>query len=154
MDTRYVMKGQTSATGVGLDIGGIYVISDVITAGIMVQDIGSYLDWKTGHKDQLPVNVRFGANYKILGGKLILSIDNEYISRRGENKVHIGTEYNVVERLSLRLGLNEKYFSGGMGMKYAISKKVLMKMDYAFSADKFTESEEGYNHRISLVASF
>jgi len=93
-------------------------------------------------EDKLPLIVRFGISNRFLKDKLLLSFDLEK-NLKAQPTWCVGTEYNIVNFLALRLGFTgETGFresNAGFGIKY---KDYLV--DYAFAIH-----DMGFLHRIS-----
>ncbi|MBI5836245.1 MAG: hypothetical protein HZB25_03265 [Candidatus Eisenbacteria bacterium] len=130
--------------GVGLDAGVQFKVSDMLTLGGVLQDMGG----KVGG-DRLPVNLRIGAGLYPME-RLRFAMDVE----RTENSatvLHGGGEYGVKfgddAMAFLRAGVNDSKFNAGLGVK--VSK---LQADYAFTGEK--ESGFGNAHRVSLNVHF
>ena len=130
--------------GVGLDAGVQFKVSDMVTLGGVLQDMGG----KVGG-DRLPVNLRIGAGIFPVD-RLRFALDIE----RTENAatvMHAGGEYGVKfgddAMAFLRAGVNDSKFNAGLGVK--VSK---LQADYAFTGEK--EAGFGNAHRVSLNVHF
>jgi hypothetical protein len=152
--------GKKSGEGWGLDAAVLTNPTENIYLGLIIQDIGSYLKWDTGHSDKLPLDIRGGLCVKLLDKKLNLCADIEKIDERDNVKAHLGAEYLMGDRFAIRAGLNSKDPTAGCSLNLPISGAVLG-LHYAFSPDTFTafDGDEGfagdkYNHRVSLAISF
>jgi hypothetical protein len=140
----YFQNQISNRTGVGLDAGVQFKVSDMITLGGVAQDIGG----KVGG-DRLPVNLRIGAGI-FPADRLHFALDVE----RTENQAtvfHGGGEYGVKfgedATAFLRAGVNDTKMNVGLGVK--VSK---LQADYAFTGEK--ESGFGNAHRVSLNVHF
>ncbi len=131
------------------DLGFIANITESMSAGLAIQDIGS----STG-EDNTPLSVKFGASYNFVLSKefsiLICGDINKPVDTKNPDyKVwfsNLGTEIKFFEMLFLRggykIGNSDESFSAGAG--FAIPD--LFSIDYAFSPHR----ELGDSHRISL----
>ncbi len=153
-------SGKSSGKGWGLDAAVLTNPTENIYAGLIIQDIGSYLKWDTGHSDKLPLDIRAGLAVKLLDKRLNLCIDAEKIEERDNVKAHLGAEYLIGDRFALRAGLNSKDPTFGCSLNLPFSGAKLG-LHYAFSPDTFTAFDEDlgfagdkYNHRVSLAISF
>ena len=148
-------SGKKSGEGWGLDAGVLANISNNLCAGLIIQDIRSYLKWDTGHSDNLPLDIRAGLSVKLLDKKLNLCVDIEKIEERNNVKAHLGAEYLISDRFAIRAGLNSKDPTAGCSLNLPLSGAELG-LHYAFSPDTFTAFDEvdEYNHRVSLTISF
>jgi len=131
-------------TGWGGDIGTIFsydLESPVKRVGVsfVVQNIGASVKWNTdsGHKDNVPLNVRLGSAVE---GELVpvtLAVDLEK-KQHQDVRVHAGAEYTW-QVLSLRVGLNQTKFSGGVGIAISLEPLEFI-VDYAFTTDDVSEN--------------
>ena len=152
--------GKKSGEGWGLDAAVLTNPANNVYIGLIIQDIGSYLKWDTGHSDKLPVDIRAGLCVKLLDKKLNLCADIEKIEERDNVKAHLGAEYLIGERFAIRAGLNSKDPTAGCSLNLPISSANLG-LHYAFSPDTFTAFDKDigfagdkYNHRVSLSIGF
>ncbi|MCJ7508130.1 MAG: PorV/PorQ family protein [candidate division Zixibacteria bacterium] len=136
------------ASGLGFDIGGIYILNDKFQFGTAILNIGPEMKFEE-EKFSLPLIYKLGVAYKTsekhLKGDIILAMD---LVKPKDNdlKLHSGLEYNYNKILFLRMGYqsgyDDKSFSFGMGLGYE-----RYKVDYAFVP---FSSDLGNTHRISL----
>jgi hypothetical protein len=150
----------SSASGFGFDVGGIcspFVgsgnpMTENLKFGVAILDLGSKIKFKED-KYPLPTQYKAGVSYllekKEWQSDITLNID-VVKPRDDDTKLHLGTEYELYQILSLRLGYqfgySEKNISFGMGVRY---KKYAI--DYAFVPYK---SDLGDVHCITLKAEF
>jgi hypothetical protein len=135
-------------SGLGFDIGGVYVLNDKLQFGTAILNLGPKMKFKE-EKFSLPLVYRLGAAYKTserqLNGDILLGLDL-IKPRDSDLKLHSGIEYNYDKILSLRIGYqsgyDDKSFSFGMGLGYE-----RYGIDYAFVP---FSSDLGNTHRISL----
>ncbi|MEW6618480.1 MAG: PorV/PorQ family protein [bacterium] len=152
-------KGRSKASGLGLDIGALYDISDKFKAGLMLQDVRSYLKWETDHTDRLPIAVKLGVSGKFFGNKLIIATDLSQVEDNHKTKIYAGLEYWMKENLGIRAGVFDSYVTGGLGFIFP-AKTINLQLDYSFGPDRFSDfkdnisGSERYNHRFSLSAKF
>ncbi|MBU2462359.1 PorV/PorQ family protein [bacterium] len=153
-------SGKKSGEGWGLDIACLTNPANNVYAGLIIQDIGSYLKWDTGHTDKLPLDIRAGLCVKLLDKKLNLCADIEKIEERDNVKAHLGAEYLIGDRFAIRAGLNSKDPTAGCSLNLPFSGAELG-LHYAFSPDTFTafDDDKGftgdkYSHRVSLTIGF
>ena len=138
-----------SAHGYGFDLGLQAILTDVISAGIVLQDIGSFLKWNTEskHKDKLPLNLKLGLGIMPPTVPMQLTFDLEKNARQAV-RYHLGTEYWFPEILGIRAGYNTGNIVAGFSVKKLIATYHLQ-LDYSFSTDRIG----GLIHRISLLLS-
>jgi opacity protein-like surface antigen len=139
-----------SETGFGLDAGGLFNVTDNVTAGLMIRDIGShYNDF------DVPLNWRFGTAVHAMDGALTVGIDVDKSQSLNRFDIHLGGEYGLEFRPGyhtfFRAGLNgvrDQAFTAGLGIRVPY-----VQFDYTY----VTENDEevlGNNHRISVTARF
>ena len=143
------VMGETE-TGFGLDLGGMFSVTDNVTAGLMIRDIGS-----TYGDVSVPLNWRFGSAVTAMDGALMVGIDASKIEDIDGFTVHLGAEYGMEVHPGyftfFRAGFNsieDQAFTTGLGIGVPY-----LQFDYTY----ITESEEdvlGNNHRISVTARF
>lgn len=143
------MMGE-SDTGFGLDVGGMFNVTDNVTAGIMIRDIGSqYGD------DEVPINWRFGTAVRAMDDALVVGFDVDKVQDIDNFKIHLGAEYGLEVHPGyhafFRAGFNsveDKAFTTGIGIRVPY-----LQFDYSY----ITEPEEepfGTSHRLSVTARF
>jgi hypothetical protein len=112
-----------SETGVGLDIGGLYELSERTTLGFAIQDFYG----KVGD-DKFPINVKGGIAWRL--SRITLAADiTDLLNRDGVslfNRVYMGGEFRL-PLVSLRAGFYQGYPSLGAGLNLK-----LLKFDYAY----------------------
>ncbi len=143
-----VMDGAN--TGFGLDLGGMFGVTDNVTAGLMIRDIGS----QYGDVD-VPLNWRFGTAVRALDDALVVGMDVNKVQDIDDFEIHLGAEYGMEVHPDyytfFRAGFNsveDEAFTTGIGIKVP-----RLQFDYTY----VTEQEEdvlGNNHRISVTARF
>jgi len=152
-------KGRNKASGLGLDVGTLYKISDDVKLGLMLQDIRSYLKWETEHSDRLPLVVKLGMSTKLFNERLTLATDIEQVEDNHKTKIYAGLEYWLRENLGLRAGVFDSDLTAGLGFIFP-TKSINLQLDYSFAPDRFSDFKENisgserYNHRFSLSVKF
>lgn len=152
-------KGRNKASGVGIDIGTLYKISDNVQVGLMLQDIRSYLKWETNHVDRLPLVVKLGVSTKFFDDRLTLATDLEQVEDNHRTKIYAGLEYWLRENIGLRCGIFDTEPTAGISFIFP-TKTLKSRLDYSFAPDKFSDfkdnisGSERYNHRFSLSVKF
>jgi hypothetical protein len=137
-------------TGFGIDVGGMFNVTDNVTAGMMIRDIGSQF----GDVD-VPIDWRFGTGIYAMDDMLVVGLDVDKVQDIDKFKIHLGAEYGMEVHpeyyMFFRSGFNsveDKAFTAGLGIRVPY-----VQFDYAY----ITEAEEdvfGNNHRISVTARF
>jgi hypothetical protein len=141
--------GETE-TGFGLDVGGMFAVTDMVSAGLMIRDIGS----QYGEVD-VPLNWRFGTAIHAMDGALIVGFDVDKVQDIDDFVLHLGSEYGMEVHPGyhafFRAGLNsveDQAFTTGLGIRVPY-----LQFDYTY----MTEADEealGNNHRVSVTARF
>jgi hypothetical protein len=150
------------ATGIGFDVGAIYMPTENLKLGANITDVTTtLLAWSTGRNELISPTTKFGVAYQlfILGGKITPAVDFDI---RFENRrssaifnvgpisldPHFGFEYAYNNLFAIRAGYNDvKQFTIGAGVK-------LPKLNIDYSFARFSDSEANRlpdTHRISLI---
>lgn len=158
---------QVSSTTVGFDAGALVTITDELTLGVAVQDIGSKYKWDTAPiygrsgtqtTDRFPTLYRIGAAYKLPESYGVVSLDIERSSVQS-TFVRMGTEIRVHEHVVLRGGIDrwdlENRTAGvkpslGFGLRWPLDGWIPI-WDYAYLFEQFSPSGI---HVISLTVQF
>ncbi|MFH1311639.1 MAG: PorV/PorQ family protein [Candidatus Eisenbacteria bacterium] len=138
-----------SQTGFGLDLGGMFNVTDNVTAGMMVRDIGSqYGD------DDIPINWRFGTAVRALDDGLVVALDLDKVKDINDFVIHLGAEYGMEVHPEyytfFRVGFNsveDEAFTTGIGIRVPY-----LQFDYTYMTDKVEAF--GTDHRISVTGRF
>ncbi|GJQ62958.1 MAG: hypothetical protein SCALA702_20110 [Melioribacteraceae bacterium] len=150
------------ATGIGFDVGAVYMPYDDLYLGANIQDVTTTLiAWDTGRQELISPTMKIGAAYAldILGGVLTPAVDfdlrfegREFASNFNIGPVsfdhHFGLEYNFQDIIAIRGGYNDvNQFTMGAGVKLP-----KLNIDYSFMRMNSGELERlPDSHRISLV---
>jgi len=150
------------ATGIGFDVGALYMPYENLTLGANLMDLTTtLLAWDTGRNELISPTAKLGASYllNILWGKFTPAIDFDV---RFENRqsasnfnlgpvsfdTRLGMEYSYKNIIAIRGGYNDvKQFTIGAGVKFP-----KLNIDYTFATFNESESESlPDTHRISLI---
>ena len=110
----YRLYENVSSTDLGIDAGGIARLSDNLTLGIVVQDIGSKYKWDTSnlYGDQgnstvepFPLLRKIGLSYAFDDNAGLISLDFEN-SNENTNIIRMGGELPLSEFFTVRAGLD------------------------------------------------
>ena len=110
----YRLYENISSTDLGVDAGGIARLSDNLTLGIAVQDIGSKYKWDTSnlYGDQgnstiepFPLLRKIGLSYAFDDNAGLISVDFEN-SNKNTNIIRMGGELPLSEFFTVRAGLD------------------------------------------------
>jgi len=139
-----------SETGFGIDLGGMFDITDNVTAGLMIRDIGSQYGSVT-----VPYNWRFAGAVRAMDNGLIVSFDVDKVQDLDKYQIHLGSEFGLEVHpeyfVYFRAGLNsveDEAFTTGLGIAVPY-----VQFDYAYMTERNNEVL-GSNHRVSLTARF
>ena len=151
-----------SATGIGFDVGAIYMPTERLYLGANLQDVTTTLiAWSTGTNELITPTLKLGAAYgiPIFSGVLMPAVDFDIKFENRETAstfavgpvsfdVHSGFEYKFKNIFAIRAGYNEvKEFTLGAGI-------FLPKLQLDYSYARFSQSESESlpaSHRISLI---
>jgi hypothetical protein len=152
--------GDASATGIGLDIGVWYSLTDKIVLG--AQDVTTtFLAWNTGTNELISPTVKIGSAYFIdaLGGRFAPAVDFDirFENRKSASSfalgpvsfdAHLGTEFLFKDAVAFRIGYNDvKQVSFGAGLRLP-----KLNIDYSFARFAQAAGERlDDTHRISLM---
>lgn len=150
------------------------VVTD-ITAGLVIKNFAAKYPWESKgvglsatQTDKFPLSAGIGSSFKALRRKLLVASDLElqvktveWDESTGDGTVtkketytdsyfRIGGEYNAIDNLLLRAGLNNGVLTAGAGFVFNFNFGSLQ-FDYAFSGDKV---DEGEDHVVTLGIRF
>lgn len=111
---------------IGLDIGVIGQISDKISAGIQLSNPVE-IDITEG--ESLTRMINLGIKYS-LSDKVYLLTDYRILSEF-DNSFHVGMDYNIVEPLNLRVGIDTGGSSFHFGLAYNLNKQAAIQGGFA-----------------------
>jgi hypothetical protein len=138
----------TSATGFGVDLGGMFMVTDNVSAGLMIRDIGS----QYGDTD-VPLDWRVGTAVKALDGGLKVGFDIGKTQHIDDLKLYLGGEYGMEFHPGysafFRVGLDDverRGYTAGLGIAVPY-----ISFDYTYVTEK-EEDAFGNNHRVSVTA--
>ncbi|MEW6556291.1 MAG: PorV/PorQ family protein [Elusimicrobiota bacterium] len=135
----------STASGIGGDIGFLVSPTEKLNCGLMLQDIYTSLSLASGKKDTVPMSSKFGLSYKLLQDKMTVAADINKVTDQNSIRWQLGSEYTL-QPISLRLGLNQKYPSAGFSINIWN-----LYLDYGYTADNL---KEGDRHFVSIRAAF
>ncbi len=153
----YKLYQDIKASGVGIDLGLLYHINEQWNVAAAVTDINSSYKWDssslygqdgTNITERFPTLKKIGVSYFNKNIGLLASL--EYENSNGEtNIIRAGAEYNVIENLYLRAGVDQFNLSNSdflpkpaAGFSYA--KKIgdiIIGVDYAFMIEQYSPQD-------------
>jgi hypothetical protein len=163
----YKLYEDLTSTGVGLDIGALYLLNDNITLSFLFSDLNSKYEWDsnelygqngTSITERFPVRKTFGITYKLNEPNIILAAEVEN-SNAGTTYIRFGAEYNLYEGLFVRGGMDRLNLSNSdfpvrpsLGFSYFYNwNSVKLGVDYAFVVEPYSSSDQ---HIIGLTINF
>jgi hypothetical protein len=138
------------------DLGGLFSFPESgLILGVNVQNLGTKIKFDE-EPFSLPLNVNFGAAYRLIDGALTLAADADLPVDNDPN-IGLGLEYNIMGIVNLRTGYRYTVKEGGndlgtaSGLRAGVGIQISdYKFDYAF----VPYGELGQAHRLSLLANF
>jgi len=115
----YKLFEDITSSGLGLDIGALYLLNKNITVSFVLSDLNAKYKWDTSSiygqdgntsTDKFPLLKKIGVSYMIKNPNIIAAIEFES-SNAGTNYLRGGIEYNIHTNLYLRAGLDKLNFS-------------------------------------------
>lgn len=153
--------GNIQSSGVGFDLGALYLPRSFLRVGLVVENFGLKHNWSSGdfwdaygfsgssHSEEFPVSAKLGAAALFLKNQLLVALDLEKRENQGV-LIHLGGEYWYRNIVAARAGLNRGDLTLGLGLKHKL-KKLTVFVNYAF----ITESvAAGADNLISLQVGF
>ena len=104
-----------SGIGHGIDLGFKKRLFNRLDAGLMFMNLIQPKMKLANESESFPMQVRLGASMKFLEDKLVLSTDVAKIIGWDYAFFNIGTEYNLIDNLAIRAGLNNGRITMGLG---------------------------------------
>lgn len=163
----YKLYEDVTASGLGFDIGALYLLNENITISFMISDINSKYEWDTSNlygssgnttTDKFPVLKKIGISYKLNDPNIIAAVEFEN-SNAETNYIRVGAEYNVFENLYFRAGVDKINISNfdvpvrpaaGFSYFYPLSIGVVG-INYAFAIEPYSSFDQ---HIVGLNINF
>ncbi|MDR3628141.1 MAG: hypothetical protein P4L45_14960 [Ignavibacteriaceae bacterium] len=163
----YKLYEQITSTGVGLDIGALYVLNKHWNISFMLADLNSQYKWDTSpiyneqgstSTNKFPTLKKIGASYTNDEYGIIASAELES-SNGGTNILRGGIEYNIFKDLYLRGGIDQVNLSNSdypvnpsLGFTYFKSfDNIRVGVDYAFVVEPYSSQDR---HIVGLNINF
>lgn len=111
----YHLYEEISSTGLGFDLGAIYIISENLNLGLAISDFNSEYKWDTNDLygqegrstvDEFPLSKKIGISYRFTEPEIITAIEFESFNNT-TNFIKLGVEYKIIDQLFLRGGLDK-----------------------------------------------
>jgi hypothetical protein len=132
-----------SGGGFGVDLGAVYDVTESFRLGASVLNVGGPSVTLRETEETYPTEIRAGAAASVLGERGLISAEID-VSDPG-TRLHGGAEYWIHPSFALRIGMNDKRASGGMGFRFGWNYQ----FDYGV-----TNHPLGLTHRVGLSYRF
>jgi hypothetical protein len=153
----YKLYEEITSTGIGVDIGALYIVNDQFTVSLMLADLNSKYKWDSGPvygrdgrttEDKFPLLKKVGIGYSNKEVKIVAGLELEN-SNAGTNIVRLGAEYNIFENLFLRGGIDQFDLSNSdrpakpaLGFSYFRNfGNIVIGIDYAFMIEQYSAQD-------------
>ena len=163
----YKLYEEISTNSVGFDAGVLYRINEQWNVSLMIADINSKYKWDTApvyelqgstNEDKFPVLKKVGVSYRNINLGLIASAEFES-SNAETNILRFGAEYNLIENLFVRGGVDQFNLSNSdfppkpaLGFSYFKEfGNVKFGVDYAFMIEQYSPYDR---HIVGLSVNF
>ena len=141
----------SSATGLGFDVGLQTTVLEQFRIGVVLQDLGSSLKWDTesGIKEQVPTVLRFGISYFPEFYPLFVALDYYQISEQN-SILRFGSGIKFLNSFGLKAGYNgvDPTFGAFILVPY---DQLLFQFDYAATKDIL---ENDFVHHLTFSFKF
>lgn len=163
----YKLYEEISTTGVGIDVGALYILNDEYTVSFVISDINSKYKWDTApvygqdgttSEDRFPLLMKAGVGYKNNDLNMTAGIEFERSDAK-TNIIRLGVEYNIFENLFLRGGVDQFDLSNfdtpakpALGFSYFRKfGDIMIGVDYAFMIEQYSPQDR---HIIGVNVNF
>ena len=163
----YKLYEEITSSSVGFDLGALYKLNDNWIVSAMISDINSKYKWDTAPvyelqgsttEDKFPILKKAGVSYRNKNLGLIVSAEFEN-SNAETNILRFGAEYNLIEYLFVRGGIDQFNLSNGdfppkpaLGFSYFKEiGTIIFGVDYAFMIEQYSPYDR---HIIGLNVNF
>jgi rhodanese-related sulfurtransferase len=150
-----------NAYGVGFGLSAFGKPIEKLRVGAAVENLGMKYSWASGEywkkfdllgsssKDEFPINLRFGASYLLLKDRILVSSEIDKNGKQKE-KIHLGTEGWILEKLAARAGYDQGSLTLGMGLRQKM-RSTILSFDYAYVSSRVGDDPD---HLISFQLEF
>lgn len=163
----YKLYEEINTNSVGIDLGALYRVNDQWNISLMISDINSKYKWDTAPvyelqgsttEDKFPVLKKMGVNYHNKNLGLIAAA--EFENSNGEtNILRLGAEYNIIENLFVRGGIDQFNLSNSdflpkpaLGFSYFKEfGNLTFGVEYAFMIEQYSPYDR---HIVGLNVNF
>ncbi len=161
----YSLFTDVKSTTFGVDLGGLYSVSDELKIALVIQDVLSKYKWDTSKiygingssvEDKFPLRRRLGASYYARDWGLLVSAEAELIGSAAFARA--GAEVELFSGLQIRGGIDQISFGGAVTSKPSVGFSVQTQVaswsprfDYAYVAEPYVATGM---HFLTLTLSF
>jgi len=163
----YKLYQDITSSGFGIDLGVLYKYNDNLNFAVVITDINTKYKWDTSKlygvngnstQNDFPLLMKIAAAYKFNDPKINATVEFEH-SNTQTNFLRIGAEYNIIDKLFLRGGLDKISISNfdipvRPALGFAYSKQfdgLLVGVNYAFAIEPYSAYDQ---HIIGLELLF
>lgn len=156
-----------TASSVGLDLGAVYKISGNWNIALALSDINAEYSWDTSDlygqegtlsKSKFPMLRKIGVRYKNDEARILAAVELEN-SNAQSNIIRFGVEYNIIDRLVIRSGMDKYNLSNTdqppkPAAGFSFSKyfgSILIGVDYAFMIEQYSSQDR---HIVGVSVNF
>ncbi len=134
-----------SSNSFGVDLGVMYRPVERLSVGLAYKELGQSFKYSrnaTGlgdqtTRDRLPRTLRGGAAFDVpMSGtvkRVLFAVDYESVQDQ-PGRLHVGAEANLLDKIALRAGMDDKDLTAGFSVPFKIRERRL-RFDYAFIHD-------------------
>jgi len=150
-----------NAYGVGFGFSAFGKPMQKLRLGAAVENLGMKYSWTSGDywkkfdllgsssKEDFPINLRFGASYLLLKDRILISSEIDKNEKQKE-KIHLGVEGWILEKLAARAGYDRGSLTLGVGLRQKM-RSTILEFDYAYVSSRVGDDPD---HLISLQLEF
>ena len=163
----YKLYQDITSTGLGFDVGVLYSYSKNMTFSFVLSDLNSKYKWDSSPlynidgsltENKFPTGKKIGMSYKFDEYELLTTAEL-YFDNFGTKIIRAGAEYNPIDDLFLRAGLDNFQLNNGdesvkpsFGIGYAKKiSNIIIGFDYAFMYEPYSSQDR---HIIGIRINF
>lgn len=125
---------EARANGLGFDLAAFFIPLEKLRFGVIVQDFGARLKWRSGIVEKFVQTYRLGASYELFSN-FSLSCDASKMGSENAN-IAVATEILTMNVVRIRCGIQKQRFAGGIGFTLPI-RGLYLNFNYAVVTDRF-----------------
>lgn len=147
-----------NASGYGLDVGFL-TRGEKFSWGANIQNLISQINWTTGKKESIPINIKLGTVYRFTP-QFLTALDVDASWQDLPKNIRLGSEWWVQPNIALRLGAVKTFqknadltFSAGLGFYFPFQNRKEISM-IAFNYALSSHEDLALTHYFSLSFGF